>query len=64
MKIKQTDIKFCWLCSKQLYQRKVGVFMNIDGHRRVLHVQCAKRVDTGGDFIKRVTYHSAEWRES
>lgn len=37
--------RFCWRCSRALYQRKVFVERVIDGYPRALHGSCAKEYD-------------------
>lgn len=37
--------KFCWRCSRMLYQRKKFVERVIDGHPRALHGSCADEHD-------------------
>ncbi len=37
----------CWLCGRQLYQRRIHVEMIVDGHLRILHKDCAEQVETG-----------------
>ena len=35
----------CWSCGKLLYQRRVFVEKLVDGHPRILHKDCAKKID-------------------
>ena len=60
----QNQVKFCWWCSKILYQRKAKVILNIDNHNRTLHIKCGKEITESGDFVKKVTYHSVFWSVS
>ena len=55
------NVKFCWLCSKKLYNGHCELLV-IDEHERTLHKICAKDVKRCGDFIKRGNqYFSAIW---
>lgn len=39
--------KFCWECGLQLRQRKIFVEIEVEGHKRILHKQCAKKIKNG-----------------
>ena len=42
--------KFCWLCGNKLWGTK-HVEQTIDGHPRIMHVECAK--DPGMMYLKK-----------
>lgn len=46
IEVKKPRVRFCWECGKKLYGNHHRVRI-VDAHERILHKQCAERIDEG-----------------
>ena len=39
-------VSFCWECGRKLWTHRYAL-MQVEGHERILHIQCAKDIKNG-----------------